>query len=100
MSLPISERAGFIANILSNIVFIPQIIKSYRSKKVEDVSIGMFVVLFATQVCWIAYAVPIHARNLWTSSLIEIVLLLPIFFMWLKYKDKSNLRNWNRLLGV
>ena len=55
MSLPISERAGFIANILSNIVFIPQIIKSYRSKKVEDVSIGMFVVLFATQVCWIAY---------------------------------------------
>ena len=82
----ISHIAGLIANISSNIAFIPQIIKSYRRKKVEDVSISMFVVLFTTQICWIVYAVPIGAENLWISSLIEIVLLLPLFVMWFFYK--------------
>ncbi len=88
MHIPLASHiAGFIANISSNVAFLPQIVKSYRRKQVEDVSIGMFFVLFATQICWIVYAVPIGARNLWISSIIEIVLLLPLFVMWFLYKE-------------
>ncbi len=76
---------GMIANISSNVAFVPQIIKSYRLKSVDDVSIGMFLLLFLTQVCWIGYAIPIHATQLWISCLTEIVLLLPIFAMWWQY---------------
>ncbi len=83
----ISHVAGLIANISSNAAFLPQIIKSYRRKQVEDVSIAMFLVLLTTQVCWIIYAVPIGAENLWISSVIEIVLLLPLFVMWFCYKQ-------------
>ena len=91
MDIPvISEVAGFIANISSNVAFIPQIIKSYRRKQVEDVSIGMFTVLFCTQICWIVYAIPIGAKKLWISSLIEIALLLPLFVMWFFYKSMGN----------
>lgn len=91
MGIPvISEVAGFIANISSNVAFIPQIVKSYRRKQVEDVSIGMFTVLFCTQICWIVYAIPIGAKNLWISSLIEIALLLPLFVMWFFYKSMGN----------
>lgn len=87
----ISNLLGFVANITSNIAFIPQIVKSIRRKKVDDISIGMFFLLFATQLCWIAYAVPLHARQLWVSSLTEIVLLLPMFFVWYVYRTpKSN----------
>ena len=88
MYIPMASHiAGFIANISSNIAFLPQIVKSYKRKKVEDVSIVMFTVLFLTQVCWIVYAVPIGAKNLWISSLIEIALLLPLFFMFFWYKE-------------
>ena len=87
MHLPfVSEVAGFIANISSNVAFLPQIVKSYRRKRVDDISIGMFFILFSTQLCWIVYAVPIGAKNLWISSLIEIALLLPLFAMWFMYK--------------
>ena len=90
MHLPLmSQIAGIIANISSNAAFLPQIIKSYRRKRVADVSMGMFFILFATQVCWIVYAVPIGAKNLWISSLIEIILLLPLFVMGFKYRDRS-----------
>lgn len=93
MHLPfVSEVAGFIANISSNAAFLPQIFKSYRRKRVEDVSIGMFTILFSTQLCWIVYAVPIGAKNLWISSLIEIALLLPLFAMWFKYRIPKSAR--------
>lgn len=89
MAIEFGQLSGLIANVLSNVAFVPQIIKSYRSKKVDDLSIGMFIILFTTQLCWISYAIPIGAKNLWTSSLIEILLLLPIFAMWLRYKKRS-----------
>ena len=85
MLLEITNAFGFIANITSNVAFVPQIIKSYRCKKVEDISIGMFCILFLTQICWIIYAIPLHANQLVISSSIEIFLLLPIFIMWWRY---------------
>ena len=95
MSIDIATAAGFTANIMSNLAFIPQIVKSFRRKRVEDVSILMFAVLFTTQVCWIIYAIPIHASNLWTSSLIEIALLTPIFVMWVKYRKNKSISTRN-----
>lgn len=86
VNIQVNNMLGFIANIMSNVAFLPQIIKSYRRKKVDDISIGMFVMLFTTQLCWIGYAIPIHAKQLWTSSLTEIILLVPIFILWALYR--------------
>ena len=41
----LSKAAGFVANISSNVAFLPQIIKSYRRKQVADISIGMFYII-------------------------------------------------------
>jgi len=90
MAIEITNTFGIIANITSNIAFIPQIIKSYRCKSVDDVSIGMFIILFLTQVCWIIYAIPIHANQLVVSCAIEIFLLTPIFIMWWQYSRKTS----------
>ncbi len=90
VTMPINIMLGFTANIMSNVAFVPQIIKSFRRKKVDDLSIGMFVLLFATQLCWIGYAIPIHAKQLWTSSLTEIILLMPIFVLWIRYRTPES----------
>jgi MtN3 and saliva related transmembrane protein len=87
MILEITGAFGVIANISSNIAFVPQIIKSYKRKSVDDISIGMFLILFLTQICWIIYAIPIHANQLLISSAIEVILLTPIFIMWWKYSS-------------
>lgn len=90
VTMPINIMLGFTANIMSNVAFVPQIIKSFRRKKVDDLSIGMFVLLFTTQLCWIGYAIPIHAKQLWTSSLTEIILLIPIFVLWMRYRTPES----------
>ncbi|MBT5293705.1 MAG: hypothetical protein HOL40_08270 [Cellvibrionales bacterium] len=84
-----TDTLGMIANISSNVAFVPQIIKSYRCKNVTGLSMGMFALLFLTQLCWIGYAIPIGAKQLWISSLTEIVLLLPIFILWWRYSGKE-----------
>ena len=104
MYIPLASHiAGFVANISSNVAFLPQIIRSFKRKKVEDVSIGMFTVLFLTQICWIIYAVPIGAKNLWISSVIEIALLLPLFVMFFWYKEFGGstvkMIFWNLIMG-
>jgi MtN3 and saliva related transmembrane protein len=82
---------------MSNLAFLPQIIRSFRRKKVDDISIGMFAVLFITQLCWIGYSIPIHARQLWTSSLTEIILLIPVFILWTIYRTPKA-KPWRRKL--
>jgi MtN3 and saliva related transmembrane protein len=88
--VPVNILLGFTANLMSNLAFVPQIVKSFRRKKVDDLSMGMFAMLFATQLCWIGYAIPIHATQLWTSSLAEIVLLVPIFVMWSRFRTTKS----------
>jgi|GEM_PF-4804730 len=94
---PFNIVLGFVANIMSNIAFIPQIVRSFRRKSVDDVSIGMFTVLFTTQLCWIGYSIPIHARQLWISSATEIVLLIPVFILYVMYKTPRKKKVANRV---
>lgn len=89
MAIVLTDVMGLSANIMSNIAYIPQIIRSYRRKRVDDISIGMFAILLVTNVCWVGYALPIDARHLWTSALIEIGLLLPIFGLWFRYRSNK-----------
>jgi MtN3 and saliva related transmembrane protein len=93
---PFNIILGFIANIMSNVAFIPQIVRSFRRKSVDDVSIGMFTILFTTQLCWIGYSIPIHARQLWISSLTEIILLIPVFILYIIYRSPRSVRKENR----
>ena len=86
MVLDIGSSCGFIANIMSNMAFIPQIIKSFRRKQLHDVSIMMFATLFITQICWIIYAISVNATQVWISSSIELILFMPIFIMWRRYR--------------
>ncbi len=81
MLLEFTSFCGVVANITSNVAFVPQIIKSYRRKSVDDVSIGILFILFFTQICWIIYAIPVNATKLLISCAIEIFLLAPIFIM-------------------
>jgi MtN3 and saliva related transmembrane protein len=100
MVISIVDIMGITANILSNVAYLPQIIRSYRRKRVDDLSIGMFLTLFITNICWIGYALPIKAMHLWTSALIEIALLLPIFGFWFRYKTSSNAGFFNHPWGT
>jgi MtN3 and saliva related transmembrane protein len=53
----IYDIIGYIATFLTIITGIPQLLKIIKSKKSNDVSLSMFVILAVAQVLWVVYGI-------------------------------------------
>jgi len=51
------EILGFIAGVITSIGFIPQLVRGFRTKKLEDVSYYMPIVLAIGMTLWISYGI-------------------------------------------
>lgn len=81
--MQVVEWIGILAGIFTTSAAMPQIIKAWKSKKVEDVSWGMFVVLILGVFLWTVYGVikgdyPIIITNGISTILNSIMLVLII----------------------
>jgi len=79
---------GFVAGLFTASSLLPQLIKIIKEKKVEDLSIGMFITLMIGLALWITYGIlkkdiPIIATNAF-SLLLNISILILRF----KYSKK------------
>ena len=79
-----TQLVGLVAGILTASSLLPQLMKTLRDKKAEDVSIGMLVVLMLGLITWIIYGIlredlPIIATNSFS-------LLLNITMIFLRFK--------------
>ena len=51
------EILGFIAGVITSIGFIPQLVRGFRTKKLEDVSYYMPIVLAIGMTLWLSYGI-------------------------------------------
>jgi MtN3 and saliva related transmembrane protein len=68
-----TQVIGLAAGICTATSMLPQVLKTIREKKAEDVSLWMLVVLMAGIILWIVYGfkkndIPIIATNLFSLS--------------------------------
>ena len=74
---------GLVAGTLTTIAFVPQVVKTWRSRRADDVSLGMLL-LFTTGVAlWEVYgltigAVPVIAANAVTVLLALVMIVLKL----------------------
>ena len=62
---------GYFAGFLTTIAFVPQVIKTWKTKSTDDFSLAMLLIWCTGIACWVAYgfllnAVPIILWNLAT----------------------------------
>jgi MtN3 and saliva related transmembrane protein len=79
------EVFGLIAGIITSIGFIPQIIKGYRSKKLEDVSYYMPIVLAIGMTIWFIYGFLKEALAIIIANIIGIFCNIILIIMKKKY---------------
>ena len=48
---------GYVAGMLTMVSFLPQLVRTLRTKETKDLSMGMFGLLLAGACCWLAYGV-------------------------------------------
>ena len=79
------EIFGYIAAILTTAAFLPQLIKTLKTKKADDVSLVTLIMFIVGVLCWIIYgykisSIPILLANLITFLLNLLILISKIYF--------------------
>jgi MtN3 and saliva related transmembrane protein len=76
---------GATAATLTMFALIPQIVKSFRTKSVKDISeITLFQMLFGA-ILWAAYGVHLRDMVIITANLVTLITLSILLIMYFKY---------------
>jgi MtN3 and saliva related transmembrane protein len=85
MPLDLESAIGFAGAILSSLSFLPQVVKIWRTKSADDLSLPTLLLLAANAVAWMAYgllkdAVPLAVTNALMLSMLLVILFFKIRF--------------------
>ncbi|MBU0472837.1 MAG: SemiSWEET transporter [Bacteroidetes bacterium] len=75
---------GFIAASLTTFAFIPQVIKTIKTKSTDDLSPVMYGVLLSGVICWLIYGIIINDLPVIVANAVTACLTAIIFFISLK----------------
>jgi MtN3 and saliva related transmembrane protein len=79
-----TEIIGYIAAVFGTALMLPQVYKSYKTKRVNDISISMLIVYILNCTSWEIYGILIHSMPVIICNLLA--LIIGIFQMVLKLK--------------
>jgi MtN3 and saliva related transmembrane protein len=78
------DLLGTAAGTLTTISFVPQVVKTWRSRSGGDISTGMFLLFSLGVLLWLIYGLWIEALPIVIAN--GITLLLALTILWLKYR--------------
>ena len=76
---------GYLAGFLTTISFLPQVVKTWKSRSASDLSLGMFCAFPVGVMFWLTYGFLIQEPPIIFWNLVTLVLVLAILVMKLKF---------------
>ncbi|MBI5164921.1 MAG: SemiSWEET transporter [Magnetospirillum sp.] len=78
-----AELVGTLAGLLTTAAFVPQVVKTWRTRATRDISLSMWVLFSAGVALWLVYGVlleawPIVAANVATLALAAVVVAIKL----------------------
>lgn len=83
----LTEILGLIAGFLTTMSFIPQVVKTWRSRSARDLSLVMFLLYCVGVFLWMIYGVMIDQLPVILWNIITLILASVILFFKIKFKD-------------
>jgi len=83
-----SEVIGIIAGALSCTTFLPQVIKTWKSKSTKDVSLTMFLIASVGTTLWLVYGIMINSISIIGTNII--VLIFSLIMLLLIFKNRES----------
>jgi MtN3 and saliva related transmembrane protein len=80
---------GFIAGTFSSIGFIPQVVKGFMTKKVDDVALWQPVLLSIGMVLWFVYGVMLNDMPIMAANFIAIICNIIVTIQKFVYKGNG-----------
>ena len=80
------EYLGYFAGFCTTASFIPQVLKVWKSKKVDGISLPMFIIFTTGVFSWLIYGITISDVPIILANAVTLVLSLFILIYKIKYK--------------
>lgn len=80
-----TELIGFAAAFLTTAAFIPQALKVYKTRKTDDLSLGLFSMLFVGISLWFIYGLLIGAMPIIAAN--GVTLVFVAYILWMKIRS-------------
>lgn len=76
-----TEALGLVAGSLTTLAFLPQVLKTWRSRSASDLSLGMFLLFTTGVLLWLIYGIRLHARPIIAANALTLLLSTLILIM-------------------
>lgn len=82
------EIIGLVAAVLTTSSFIPQVIKTKKTKSVENLSLSMYLTMFTGVVLWLIYGLYINSLAVILANAVTAVLTLMLLSYKIRFSKK------------
>ncbi|QGY42043.1 hypothetical protein GM415_11025 [Pseudodesulfovibrio cashew] len=87
------ELIGIVAGFCTTASFVPQVVHTWRTKSVADISLRMYLMLCLGVALWIVYGILIGSLSVLLANLATFVLAASVLGMKLRYGRLSRKRD-------
>ena len=86
------DYLGFLDGFTTTVSFLPQVIKVYRTKSGQDISVWMGLLLSCGTFLWLVYGLVLHSLPIVIANAVTFALVVVIFVLKIYYarKPKGN----------
>jgi len=81
------QLLGLAAGSLTTAAFLPQVIKTWKTRSAKDLSLGMFLLFCLGVVLWLAYGIIQRDIPVIAANLLTLILASALLFFKLRFKD-------------
>ncbi|MFB6248307.1 MAG: SemiSWEET transporter [Salinibacter sp.] len=81
---------GLLAATLTTLSFLPQVVRTWRMKSAEDLSLGTFGMLCTGVACWLAYGLLIGDLPIILANAVTLVLAGSVLVLAVIYKRRAS----------
>lgn len=81
------QLLGLSAGAFTTIAFLPQVIKTWKSRSAKDLSLGMFSFFCIDVVMWLAYGILVRDIPVIAANLLTLMLASTLLFFKLRFKE-------------
>ncbi|MEO5979527.1 MAG: SemiSWEET transporter [Chryseolinea sp.] len=81
-----TQFLGLAAGMFTTIAFLPQVIKTWKSRSAKDLSLGMFSLFCLGVVLWLAYGILVWDIPVIAANSLTLMLASTLLFFKLRFK--------------
>lgn len=84
--MTLTNIIGTVAAVLTTVSFVPQALKTLKTRQAHDISLFMYVLFTCGVMTWLIYGIRIDSLPIIIANAVTLCLIIPILVMKLIYK--------------